>query len=300
MLDRIVGKATAYAPVSLATVPYASTPALTRPWERIQSDRIVQFAETIELAFSARIGGLATRTLEDLVTAANESKRYDVYHSTSIEGYRVTPEEVSVLLAGAQARTPGDPAEVESRMAVLGYSRAFDLVLERSRAGGGSVEITESMVKDIYSALFGPSVEAGVIDPLDLIEYRGGPVFIKASAYIPPAAEKVAGLMRALHDSLRSIPSAFVQAVLWHYGFVTIHPYADGNGRTARLLMNYRLVTAGLPWVTIPNDRRLEYFDALTAGQTGGDIQPFAEFILGHVEAAASAVAAIPSRPPNI
>jgi Fic family protein len=286
MLDRIVGMATAYAPVSLAAVPLAPTPVLTRPWERIQSDQIAQFAEAIESAFSARIGGLETRTLEDLITAANESKRYDVYHSTSIEGYRVTPDEVSILLAGAQARTGGDPAQVENRMAVLGYSRAFDLVLERAHTDSGSAEVTESTVKDVYSALFGPSVEAGIIDPLDLVEYRGGPVFIKASAHIPPAAEKVPGLMRTLHESLRLIPSAFTQAVLWHYGFVTIHPYVDGNGRTARLLMNYRLVTAGQPWVTIQNDRRFEYFDALSAGQTGGDILPFAEFILGYIEAA--------------
>ena len=288
VLDRIVGKATAYAPVSLATVPLAPASALTRPWERIQSDQIAEFAEAIELALSARIRELGTRPLEELITAANESKRYDVYHSTSIEGYRVTPDEVSILLAGAQARTPGDPVEVENRMAVLGYSRAFDLALERTRADGGSAEVTESIVKDVYSALFGQSVEAGIVDPLDLVEYRGGPVFIRASAYIPPAAEKVPGLMRTLHESLRSIPSAFIQAVLWHYGFVTIHPYADGNGRTGRLLMNYRLLTAGLPWVTIQNDRRLEYFNALSAGQTGGDIQPFAEFVLGYVEAAAA------------
>lgn len=289
MLDRIVGTATAYAPVSLGAARLVPTPELTQPWERIQSEQMASFAEKMQAVFSARIEALGARPLDDLLTAAIESKRYDVYHSTSIEGYRVTPEEISILLAGAQSRVPGDPAEVENRMAILGYSRAFDLVLDRARADYGSAEIAESTMKDIYAALFGPSVEAGIVDPLELIEYRGGPVFIRASTYVPPAADKVPGLMRALHDSLRAIPSAFIQAALWHYGAVTIHPYADGNGRTARLLMNYRFVTAGLPWVTVQNDRRFEYFDALSAGQTGGDILPFAEFVLGHVEAAASA-----------
>jgi len=127
--------------------------------------------------------------------------------------------------------------------------------------------VDESLVHDVYGALFSPSVEKGIVDALSLIDYRKEQVYLRDSLYIPPSHRKVAGLMQTLHGSLRQITSPLVQAILWHYGFVTVHPYLDGNGRTARLLMNYRLLTAGLPWITILNDTRFAYFDSLSAAQ---------------------------------
>jgi Fic family protein len=269
--------------------PLAASRELTPPWEAMLAQSIESFAEKIEAALGARAEQLAPAPLEGLLASARETKRYDVYHSTSLEGYRVTPEDVSILMAGGKAKTPGDPKEVENRMAVLGYSKAFDLVLERAQADDGAAFVDESLVHDVYGALFSPSVEKGIVDALSLIDYRKEQVYLRDSLYIPPSHRKVAGLMQTLHGSLRQITSPLVQAILWHYGFVTVHPYLDGNGRTARLLMNYRLLTAGLPWITILNDTRFAYFDSLSAAQVGGDILPFAEFVLGYIERAETA-----------
>jgi Fic family protein len=56
-------------------------------------------------------------------------------------------------------------------------------------------------------------------------------------------------------------------AAFAHRKLVDIHPFADGNGRTARLLMNLILVNRGYPIVSIPPVLRLEYIDALRAAQ---------------------------------
>jgi Fic family protein len=70
-----------------------------------------------------------------------------------------------------------------------------------------------------------------------------------------------------------------VRAILGHFFFVYIHPYMDGNGRTARFVMNSQLVTAGYPWVVIPIERREEYMAALEQASVEGNIQKFVGLI---------------------
>lgn len=59
---------------------------------------------------------------------------------------------------------------------------------------------------------------------------------------------------------------------------VSIHPFIDGNGRTARLLMNLILMQGGFPPIIIPVDARADYYDTLTAANRG-DLRPFIRFI---------------------
>ena len=53
----------------------------------------------------------------------------------------------------------------------------------------------------------------------------------------------------------------------------------DGNGRTARFVMNSQLVTAGYPWVVIPVERREEYMAALEKASVEGDVEGFVRFV---------------------
>jgi hypothetical protein len=64
-----------------------------------------------------------------------------------------------------------------------------------------------------------------------------------------------------------------------HAEFVKIHPYIDGNGRTARLIMNYRLMSGGYLPVSIPKEDRLNYFETLEAYALDGDLGPFTGLI---------------------
>ena len=87
--------------------------------------------------------------------------------------------------------------------------------------------------------------------------------------------------MSALSDLMKEEENALVRAILGHFFFVYIHPYMDGNGRTASFVMNSQLVTAGYPWVVISMERREEYMSALEQASVEGNIEGFVRFIGG-------------------
>ena len=122
--------------------------------------------------------------------------------------------------------------------------------------------------------------------------YRDGQNVIRDSAsqrivYMPPEAKDVPALMKALVAWLASserqdLPCP-LRAGIAHYQFATIHPYYDGNGRTARLLLNYHLLRHGYPLTIIEVEQRSEYLAVLEEANAGR-LVPFATFILQCVE----------------
>ena len=69
-----------------------------------------------------------------------------------------------------------------------------------------------------------------------------------------------------------------------HADVVNIHPFVDGNGRTARLLMNLELLRAGFPIVIIPVEERSAYYANLDAVAVRGEYEPFVRQVSGLVE----------------
>jgi Fic family protein len=238
--------------------------------------------------FSEQIAGLPTELdveppafdAGELLTHAREAKSLDVYHSTSIEGYRIRYEDMSVLLGGTPAPGGLTEEEVRTRMAVLGYANAFDRLVGRIDREQQHSVINSSLILDLYTDLFRPSVEAGVVEAEALRGWRNAPVFIRDTRYVPPAAERVGEMMNTLIEQLGKLDAAILKAVLAHLMLVTIHPFPDGNGRVARLLMNAILLRNGWPWLTIREQDRRQYFEAVRAAQLDGDARPFGKFII--------------------
>jgi Fic family protein len=85
--------------------------------------------------------------------------------------------------------------------------------------------------------------------------------------------------MPAFFDLLEKETEPGVRAVLGHWLFGYIHPYADGNGRMARFLMNVMLASGGYSWTVIRVEDRNAYLDALDRASIDTDIRPFARFI---------------------
>lgn len=255
------------------------------PWVVRQELAIREFEKALSAQFSSRITRLKKQPRDKLLASARAHKKYDTYHSTTLEGYRVTPEEVEALLSGnipAEKIGEGEKylEEIRNRMAILGYSGAFDFTLKKIQSDFGHPTISESLVQDTFYHLFKPSADANIIDYMTLVNYRNIAVFIRGSSHVPPSPEKLPSLMRSFIDLINGIKNPVIKAVLAHYLFVTIHPYTDGNGRTARLLMNYLLMASGYSWVTIRADQRSEYFGALNTANQTNDILPFGEFII--------------------
>lgn len=98
--------------------------------------------------------------------------------------------------------------------------------------------------------------------------------------HVPLNPDAVLDAMTTLSALMKEEEHAFVRAVLGHFFFVYIHPYMDGNGRTARFVMNSQFVTGGYPWVVVPVERRDEYMASLEKASVEEDIEPFVKFIV--------------------
>jgi len=85
--------------------------------------------------------------------------------------------------------------------------------------------------------------------------------------------------MPALFRLLQEESEPAVRAVLGHFFFVFIHPYADGNGRMGRFLMNTMLPAGGYSWMVVPVERRSEYMTALEAASVQGNVRAFVKFL---------------------
>jgi Fic family protein len=220
--------------------------------------------------------------LEKYLERANAIYRSDAYNSLSIEGYRVTPELIASIAAGRWNPESSQDRQQRDAMAARGYFDAHRLVLATIRKvyeDGNPGKAFEDSLDGWYRALFGPSIQAGILQPWQLSGYRDRMVYIQRSNHVPPNREAVPACMETLFALLKKEPSPWVRAVLGHFIFVFIHPYTDGNGRIGRFLMNVMLASGGYPWTIIRVEHRDGYMSALEKASVGGNIVPFAHFV---------------------
>lgn len=217
------------------------------------------------------------------------------HFSTQIEGNQLSPSQVQAVVEG-EGNFPGrerDEAEVRH------YFAALEFVEER---GGLTAALAEREIQTIHGL-----VMTGRPKPTP---YRDGQNVIRNSrtggiVYMPPEAKDVRGLMKNL---VRWVDESVTEAelpvpvvvALAHYQFATIHPYFDGNGRTARLLTNLLLHRSGYglngiysleEYYAANLDR---YYAGLAVGESHnyyfgraeGDVTPFVTyFCLGMADA---------------
>jgi len=163
------------------------------------------------------------------------------HHSTRIEGNRLTLEEAGQVIEGTRTSFHGRERDVGE---VQNYWNALLRVEEWTAK---EKPLTEDLVKRLHVL-----VEDGARAKPS--PFRDGQNVIRDSAsgaivYLPPEAKDVPALMAALvewvhHAEKEGLPAPLIAALV-HYQFVTIHPYYDGNGRTARLLATFILHRGG-------------------------------------------------------
>lgn len=236
--------------------------------------------------------GLLDVSPADYLAQVQAIRDEDAYHSLSIERYRVTPELIrKVAEEGWDPLNDAADQKQVAAMAAKGYLDAFDLVREAAaqayehRAGnpGLSAQLFAAQHQAWYQKLFGPSVDAGILDIAELVGYRRHTVFLRGSLHAPPHYDYVLDGMEALRECLAAERDAFVRAVLGHWLFGFVHPYMDGNGRAARFTMNVLLAAGGYPWTVIRVDDRDEYMRALELASVDDDLSVFAAFISAQI-----------------
>lgn len=109
--------------------------------------------------------------------------------------------------------------------------------------------------------------------------YSRNPRRIAGSNVVFPNPAKIPTLMESLGSDLSTAGPEPSAAFDGHYRLTAIHPFADGNGRTARLLMNLMLLRAGYPPVAVRPADRKEYLDRLEHASNTGDLGPFQELL---------------------
>jgi Fic family protein len=207
----------------------------------------------------------------DLREAFLEKLRVRWTHtSTALEGNTLTEGETfGVLRYGLTIS--GKPLADHNE--VLGHSRALDL-LYRWLAEGRVLQAED--LHALHQAVQ-TSVEVDYLKPLgawkrepnSTLAKQGGKTVINDTYAMPeqvPALMQdwLAGFQQRRQDKSVSALEAYVWS---HATFVRIHPYADGNGRMARLLANLPVIEKGQLPIFIPSERRLDYIEALATWQ---------------------------------
>jgi Fic family protein len=191
------------------------------------------------------------------------------YNSNAIEGNTLTMSETKVVLEGI---TIGGKSMVE-HLETINHREAILFIEELI---DNKENITEWNIKNIHSLILKG------IDNQNAGKYRTENILISGAKHIPPKNYEISHLMQQLVAEYKNDWVSFhpvVRAVLLHGEFVKIHPFIDGNGRTARLLLNFELMRNGYTPIIIKNEQRANYYDALDHAHTTMDYGPFLSLV---------------------
>lgn len=212
----------------------------------------------------------------DLDAVVNGQAVSLAYHTTKLELSDVTFHDTREVFE--RGRVTGYTGDVVTLFALQNARRAWELFLD---AFDARRPFDETLVKDFHLA-----ISAGTYDER---RYKRGerPGQYKIGDYVtgfyevgaPP--EDVSEEMRELLSDLQDVSddNALIAAAFFHAKFENIHPFADGNGRAGRLLMNYFLVAHNHPVIVIHEEDRKPYMEALEQWDSGQALDPLADFL---------------------
>jgi Fic family protein len=197
-----------------------------------------------------------------------------IYNSNAIEGSTITLQETRLILETGM--TIGGKS-LREHFEVINHRDAIDYVEDLVAS---TEPITPFHVRQIHRLILSR------IDDENAGQYRETQVRIAGTSFTPPEAWLVPNLMTEWEEWLAaeeklSQPIAF--AAQAHHRLVAIHPFIDGNGRTARLVMNLILMRAGYPPTVIQRINRRQYYRVLDQADAGKTV-PLVNFVGRAVE----------------
>ena len=200
------------------------------------------------------------------VALAQLQKHYDVeltYTSNAIEGNTLTLRETAeviehgITVGGKSLR---DHLEAVDHYQALQWMRQI---------AATAAPLGEDTVRELHRRVVARSQPeiAGLYSEL--------PRRIAGSPVIFPNPAKIPQLMREFGGPLTAAPLDPETAIAAHFRLTAIHPFGDGNGRTARLLMNLLLIRGGYPPIAVRPEDRKAYLDTLERGSLAEHLSPF-------------------------
>lgn len=212
-----------------------------------------------------REGGCFSK--ERLIQHAQEQALEIIFHSNKIEGNSLSKGETQLVLSD-----PKRDGLSKSQLEAKNLETAYYWMLERADS---CFDQPESFIREL-NRLVVEDVEAG--DG----QYRSEPVSLSGMDFVPPQGTSVPIFMQQLGDEIKTAgvdrsPLEFATSL--HTKLVCIHPFVDGNGRTARLLLNACLLNQGLPVIVVNYADRGRYLDCLGESNTG-NLSPLIDFVI--------------------
>lgn len=224
----------------------------------------------------ARLDGLRPFPPAALKSLREKIELEWTHNSNAIEGNSLTLKETKAVLEGI---TVGGKS-LREHLEAVNHGAAVQY-LNEIIAGGE--EISEWQIRTIHSLVLKG------IDQKGAGAYRKENVFISGARHVPPDHILVPDEMKALILRFQKKWAPLhpaERAALLHIDFVKIHPFADGNGRTARLLQNFELMKAGFPLIVIKKESRLKYYSVLDKAHASGEAEDFIKLSAGRLEEA--------------
>jgi len=227
----------------------------------------IKTAKSIERIRQETQNFLSKLTAKQKKCWVEQEREKFITNTNAIEGSTLTLDETHRILKLKERL--GDERE---RLEVLNMEKCleyYDKMIEKNR------ELDEGLILELHCILLNkiPDYDKykGIWRPVD--------VYIKSSKFDFPRHQFVPSLMKKTlewYKENKENVHPVELAAKFHTKFTTIHPFADGNGRIARLLMNYILQQQGCPFTNIPVKKRNPYFDT----QEKGHSENYKEFIL--------------------
>ncbi len=198
------------------------------------------------------------------------------YNSNAIEGNSLTLKETYLVISEGltiKGKPLKDHLEAKNHTEALMY--LFDLVDKDKKQ-----TVSQQLIRSLHALIVQDTDKewAG--------QYRNSAVMITGTEHRPPEALDVPRLMGELIEWVgkeKTKISVIELAAIFHHKLVHIHPFFDGNGRTARLAMNIFLLQAGFPLVIVLKNDRKKYYRVLALADKGR-YEPLVRFIAQAVE----------------
>lgn len=216
-----------------------------------------------------------------------QAKMRNTHSSTAIEGNKLTLEQVEALADGNDViATDKDKKEV------LNYLEALDTIHSFTKKGGIKVADLLNIHRVVSKDVLKDNKYCGVFRDRQVFVGRrvfDGTGFKEEVEYMPPKTEEVPGLVKEFIDWLNSDKTWETNPVLLagitHYEIARIHPFIDGNGRTARLFATLIIYLSGFDHRRLfalddyyDRDRQAYYAALKTAQQNNNDITKWLEY----------------------
>ena len=206
--------------------------------------------------------------LETVQSLAKDFHLRYTYHSNAIEGNTLTLNETKVVLEGI---TIGGKTVVE-HLEAINHQEAIHFIESLAKENQA---LCEKDIKLIHGLILKG------IDAKNAGQYRGVNVKIAGASHTPPSFFSLGNLMSELVKNYQQKHAMhpIEKIARLHADFAYIHPFVDGNGRTARLVMNLELIKSGYLPLIIEATQRATYYDALDAIATKQSYEPFIKLI---------------------